>query len=75
MSMYPLNKTREKHWISQCSVLDFLIEKSDDLAEKIILLLKNQELIESMGEKSIEKVQKFSWHQVVKDILGVVKNN
>ena len=53
----------------------FLVNDSNDLAEKIISLLKNEELTESMGKKSIAMVQKFSWEQVVKDILDITKKN
>ena len=53
----------------------FLVNDSSDLAEKIIYLLKNEELTESMGKKSIAMVQKFSWEQVVKDILDITKKN
>ena len=41
----------------------------NDLAEKIITLLKNVRLLESMGEKGSEKVQmNFRWEDVGKKV-------
>ena len=53
----------------------FLIENSDELTEKIILLLNDEKMINSMGQKSFEMVEKFSWNDVVKNILNVVQKN
>lgn len=47
----------------------YLIENSDDLAEKIIFLFQNEETRKSMGERSAEMVKKFDWKNVVQIIL------
>jgi 1,4-alpha-glucan branching enzyme len=51
----------------------FLIDDSDELAEKIILLLNNPTQVEEMGTKSRNMVQKFSWENVVDSILEIYK--
>jgi len=51
----------------------FLIENSDELAEKIILLLNNSSKVEEMGIESRNMVQKFSWDNVVNSILEIYK--
>jgi len=53
----------------------FLIENSDELAEKIIFLLKDKKIVERMGSKSLEMVQKFSWDHVVKNIVNKIQKN
>lgn len=50
------------------------IEGVDDLAEKIIFLLENQEKMESMGQQSKEMAKKFSWDTVVGRILQNFKH-
>lgn len=50
------------------------VDGVDDLAEKIIFLLKNPGKMESMGEKSKEMVGKFSWDNVVRRILKNIKS-
>ncbi len=47
----------------------YLIENSDDLAEKIIFLFQNEETRKSMGERSAEMVKKFDWKNIVQIIL------
>ena len=47
----------------------YFIENANDLAEKIILLLNNPEKVENMGIQSLKMVQKFSWNNVVKNII------
>ncbi len=49
----------------------WFIENSSELSEKIIMLEKNPELVEKMGKKSLEMVQKFSWEKIVKSILEI----
>ena len=53
----------------------FFIKNSDELAEKIILLLNNEKIINSMGQKSFEMVEKFSWNYVVKNIITLIQKN
>ena len=53
----------------------FFIRNSDDLAEKIILLLNDEKMINSMGQKSFEMVEKFSWNYVVKNITSLIQKN
>ncbi len=53
----------------------YFIDDEKELSEKIILLLKQPEIINKMGNKSREMVQKFSWNQVVQDIIEVVRKN
>jgi len=53
----------------------YFIENASDLAEKITLLLGQPKKVESMGIYSSEMVQKFSWNNVVKCILEVVKKS
>ena len=53
----------------------YFIDGAKDLAEKIILLLNNPEKIQSMGNNSLNMVQKFSWNNIVNDIINSVKKN
>ncbi len=48
----------------------YFIENSNDLAEKIILLLNQPKKVESMGRQSSKMVQKFDWENVVKLIIN-----
>jgi glycosyltransferase involved in cell wall biosynthesis len=48
----------------------YFIENSNDLAEKIILLLNQPKKVESMGSQSSKMVQKFDWKNVVKLIIN-----
>ena len=47
------------------------IDGVDELAEKIVLLLKNSKQVEIMGKESLKMVQKFSWENVTKSILKI----
>ena len=49
----------------------FFVNGVDELAEKIILLLKNSKQVEIMGKESLKMVQKFSWENVTKSILKI----
>jgi len=49
----------------------FFVNGVDELAEKIILLLKNSNQVEIMGKESLKMVQKFSWENVTKSILKI----
>ena len=51
----------------------FLIENSDELAEKIILLLNDASKVDEMGMESHGMVQKFSWENVLQPILEIYK--
>ena len=53
----------------------FFINSSEELAEKINLLLNDKKLCFMMGEKSFKMVQKFSWNTVVKNILKIAEKN
>jgi len=52
----------------------YFVKDSKELGERICKLLDNPELIESMGNKSLEMAQKFSWKKVVSDILKSYEN-
>ena len=51
----------------------YFIDNSSDLSEKIVLLLKNSDIVEKMGKKSLEMVKKFSWDNIGKSILDINK--
>ena len=51
----------------------YFIDNSSDLSEKIVLLLKNSYIVEKMGKKSLEMVEKFSWDNIGKSILDIYK--
>jgi len=53
----------------------YFIDGIDDLAEKIISLLEKPEKIKEMGLQSSQMVQKFSWDNIVKNILEVFEKN
>jgi glycosyltransferase involved in cell wall biosynthesis len=52
----------------------YFIDGEDELAEKIITLLNNPKKIEEMGKNSLKMAQKFSWDNVVSQIIGISKN-
>jgi glycosyltransferase involved in cell wall biosynthesis len=47
----------------------FLIDDYEDLAEKINILLENQELREKMGLESLNLVKKFDWEKIGQKII------
>ena len=47
----------------------FFVDDSDELSEKIIKLLEDNELREEMGEKSKKMVTKFDWKKVAELII------
>jgi glycosyltransferase involved in cell wall biosynthesis len=47
----------------------YFIENSDELAEKIIFLLQNEDTRKLMGERSAEVVKKFDWNNIIQIIL------
>lgn len=49
----------------------WFIENSSELSEKIIKLEKNPDLVEKMGKKSLEMVQKFSWDKIARSIIEI----
>ncbi|MFB5631415.1 MAG: glycosyltransferase family 4 protein [Nitrosopumilaceae archaeon] len=49
----------------------WFVENSSELSEKIIKLEKNPDLVERMGKKSLDMVQKFSWEGIVKSIIDI----
>jgi len=51
----------------------YFVENYSELAEKIIKLLENPELVEKMGKSSLDMVQKFSWEKIVKSIIDIFK--
>ena len=51
----------------------YFIENVNDLAEKIILLLNQPKKVENMGIQSLNMVQKFSWNNVIKNIIEETK--
>ncbi len=53
----------------------YFIDDAGDLAEKIIGLLNDPKKVEKMGIQSLNMVQKFSWNNVVTNIIENVKKN
>ena len=53
----------------------YYIDGAEDLAEKIILLLNEPKKVQNMGNKSLDMVQKFSWNNVVKNILDILNKS
>jgi glycosyltransferase involved in cell wall biosynthesis len=53
----------------------YFIDESKDLSGRIVELLKNPELVNNMGKASFDMVQKFSWENIVKSILEIVRIN
>ena len=51
----------------------YFIDDVEDLVEKIIELLNDPKKVENMGIQSSNMVQKFSWNNVVTDIIENVK--
>lgn len=47
----------------------YFISNADELADKIVSLLQNSQLVERMGAKSQDMVKKFSWENLLKPIL------
>ena len=45
----------------------------EDLAEKVIMLLKNKELREKMGEAGRERAKEFTWDKIAEQTVGVYK--
>ena len=52
----------------------YFIDGEDELAEKIITLLNDPKKIEEMGKNSLKMAQKFSWDNVVSQIIKISKN-
>ena len=52
----------------------YFIDGEDELAEKIITLLNDPKKIEEMGKNSLKMAQKFSWDNVVSQIIQISKN-
>ena len=48
----------------------FFINDSTDLAEKIIKLLENEEILEKFGKNSRKIVEKFDWENIAKMIIN-----
>ena len=48
----------------------YAITDSNELAQKIIHILKNDDLREQMGENSNKMVQKFDWKNVAESIIN-----
>ena len=53
----------------------YLIENSIDLADKIVSILKDQKLATKMGEESLSMVLKFSWPNIIKNIVENLKKS
>jgi len=53
----------------------YLIENSNDLADKIVSILKDQKLATKMGEESLSMVLKFSWPNIIKNIFENLKKS
>ena len=53
----------------------YFIDGAEDLAGKISLLLNESEKINQMGSQSRLMVEKFSWDNIIKNILEIVEKN
>ena len=53
----------------------YFIDGAEDLAGKISLLLNESEKINQMGSQSRLMVEKFSWDNIIKNILKIVEKN
>ena len=53
----------------------YFIDGAEDLAGKISSLLNESEKINQMGSQSRLMVEKFSWDNIIKNILEIVKKN
>ena len=53
----------------------YFIDCAEDLAEKISSLLNESEKNNQMGSQSRLMVEKFSWDNIIKNILEIVKKN
>ena len=53
----------------------FLFESGNvgELAEKIVILLKDKEMQEKMGEAGLEKVKEFTWEKIAEQTVKVYK--
>ena len=51
----------------------YVIENSEELAQKIIHILKNEDIRNQMGKNSNEMVQKFDWKNIVESIINEYK--
>lgn len=49
----------------------FLVRNSEELAEKLIELLSNEELNTKMSQKSLEIIQEFSWENIINSMLKI----
>lgn len=52
----------------------FLVKDEKEMAEKIDLLLKDDELRKKMGKAARKEAEKYSWEKTAKKILDVVKS-
>ena len=55
-------------------IIDDFTKYSKELGKRICELLENSEMVNSMGNESLNMVQKFSWDKVVSNILKIHKN-
>lgn len=53
----------------------YFIDNEEELSKKIVELLTNPELVNSMGKVSFDIVQKFSWESIVSSILEISKSD
>jgi glycosyltransferase involved in cell wall biosynthesis len=53
----------------------YFVDTADDLAQKIITLLNEPKKVECMGIQSLDMVQKFSWDNVVINIIENAKKS
>jgi len=51
----------------------FFVNDAVDLSDKIIFLLKNQNLTKKLGSESLKMAQKFSWKNVINSMLKIYK--
>ena len=52
----------------------YFIDNENELASKIIFLLKNNETCTKMGQKSKEMVSKFDWSHIAEAIMKESEN-
>jgi glycosyltransferase involved in cell wall biosynthesis len=54
--------------------LTFILNDSNDLAEKIMILLRDQEKLKNLSENALIRVRKYEWVKIVKDFINYAKN-
>lgn len=60
--------------IAQTAVKFFNPQDTKDLAEKLTLLLKNEEIREELSQKGLEQSKNFSWQKTARKMLSIFQS-